>query len=271
MITGTVSQLITLTSFGNHDLNNAQLPATFYPANQAFQFCNIVDFRKLSNSSDTEATILAANPIEWYKYLKESGCNALRLAYNYSENQAVQDYRTAGLVGGGGTWLIEADYGDYSNYWGRRWSMNTQKTSDNRIWNVNYMRIAEEENSIYLEIDRQQTRTKLSKALTEIASFAFMNNEQQWGKIFEQAKDTLESATPEKGYAHRNLIPLPDYSLPDQQLLFSAVKSWVFGNQDSWNDLNNFDNEEDEQRYDELSAELYALINAAIMAVINNN
>src|SRR5699024_12294447 len=120
MITGTVSQLITLTSFGNHDLNNAQLPATFYPANQAFQFCNIVDFRKLSNSSDTEATILAANPIEWYKNLKESGCNALRLAYNNSENQAVKDNRKAGLAGVGGTGLIEADYGYFWNLWGKR-------------------------------------------------------------------------------------------------------------------------------------------------------
>src|SRR5699024_12863541 len=104
MITGTVSQLITLTSFGNHDLNNAQLPATFYPANQAFQFCNIVDFIKLSNYSDTEATILAANPIEWYKYLKESGCNALRLAYSNSDNQSVENYITAGLVAGGVPW-----------------------------------------------------------------------------------------------------------------------------------------------------------------------
>lgn len=111
-MTGTLAQIIALTAFGNDFLKNGTIPTDFNTANTTFQFCNKVDFRefkKLFFFLKPKETVIASTPTEWFQYLKSDGCKHLRLYFEYSKDQSfAKDQKLAGLVGGGGSWLIEA-------------------------------------------------------------------------------------------------------------------------------------------------------------------
>src|SRR4030095_2007332 len=271
-MTGILAQIITLTAYGNDYLKNGKIPNDFYPSNTAFQFCNKVDFIEFKKSilfSKLKESVVASNPTEWFKFLKDEGCKHLRLYFEYSKDQSfAKDHKLAGLVGGGGTWLIEAIYVNYSNYWANRWEVTNQNAPDRKIWTVSYGMTAKKQHTRNLQIDNQKAKDKLNQTLVKIADFAFKQNLQYWGEQFDKAKETLESLTPEKDYYHTDLIPLGNYSLTAKQILFSAGSAWVFGGMRSWNDLG-FDRKEDNETYDRLSEQLYSDVNEAIIAGTN--
>lgn len=60
--------------------------------------------------------IIANNPEDWASFLKNSGIKTLWLHYVSSQNPAFKYRYTAGFVGGGGSWLIEAIYENNSDY-----------------------------------------------------------------------------------------------------------------------------------------------------------
>jgi len=269
---GTLAQIIALTAYGNAYLNNGTIPTDFDSANTTFQFCANVDFReirKLFFFSKPKEHVIASSPTEWFKYLKVDGCKHLRLYFENSKDQSsTKDHRLAGFVGGGGTWLIEAIYGNYSNFWANRWGVKNQNAADRKIWAVSYRTTAKKQHTNDLQIDNQLIKDKLNQTLTEIAAFAYKHNLQHWGDLFDKAKATLDSSSPSESYYHKDLIPLDNYSLIAKQILFAAGHAWVFGGMGSWNDLG-FDNEDDNNIYDELSEQLYLLINMAIIAATN--
>lgn len=271
-MTGTLAQIIALTAFGNDYLKNGKVPIDFNSANTTFQFCNKVDFREFKKQfffSKPKENVVSINPTEWFSYLKTDGCKHLRLYFEYSKDQSfAKDHQLAGLVGGGGSWLIEAVYDNYSNYWANRWEVTDQNASDRKIWTVNYGMTLKKQHISNLQIDNQKIKEKLEQTLTEIANFAFKKNLENWGEQFDKAKLTLDSLTPEIGYYHTDLIPADKYSLIAKQILFSAGSAWVFGGMGSWNDLG-FDSNEDNEIYDRLSEQLYSNINEAIIAGTN--
>jgi len=271
-MTGILAQVIALTTYGNDYLINGKIPAKFDFENTTFQFCNKVDFREFKKpifSSELKEKVVAQNPTEWFKYLKDDGCKHLRLYFESSKDQSLaKDHKLAGMVGGGGVWLIETIYDNYSNYWRNRWEVTDKNAIDRKIWSVSYGMIAKKQYTSNLQIDNQSVREKLKQTLTEIADFAFKQNLQNWGELFEEAKATLDSASPEKNYYHKDLIPLENYSLTAKQILFSAGSAWVFGGMGSWNDLG-FEKKEDNDTYDRLSEQLYSKINEAIIAGTN--
>lgn len=272
-MTGTLAQIITLTAFGNDFLKNGKTPTDFNVANTTFQFCNRVDFsefRKQFFFSKAKRKVVAENPTNWFEYVKAGGCKRLRLYYEHSKDQSfAKDYKLAGLVGGGGTWFIEAVYDKYSNYWANRWEVTRQNASDNKIWTVNYGMIVEKQHTNNLQIGHETAKNSLRQTLTEIADFAFKHDLPRWGEQFDNAKLTLDSSSPEKNYYHKDLIPMDKYPLTAKQLLFSAGSSWVFGGMGSWNDLG-FDSKENNATYERLSEQLYANINDAIIAATNS-
>jgi hypothetical protein len=271
-MTGILAQVIALTTYGNDYLINGIVPAKFDIENTTFQFCNNVDFREFKQaifSSKLKEKVIAKNPTEWFKYLKAGGCKHLRLFFESSKDQSLaKDHQLAGMVGGGGVWLIETIYDNYSNYWRNQWEVTNQNAADNKIWNVNYGMIVKNQQTSNLQIDNQSVREKLRQTLTDIADFAFKQNLQYWGEQFDKAKATLDSSSPEKNYYHKDLIPLENYSLIAKQILFSAGSAWVFGGMGSWNDLG-FENKEDNDTYGRLSEQLYSNINEAIIAGTN--
>ncbi len=271
-MTGNLAQIITLTAYGNQFLKIGKIPSDFNFANTTFQFCNKVDFREFKKHffvSKPSEKIVAENPAKWFEYLKIEGCKYLRLYFEYSKDQSfAKDHKLAGLVGLGGTWLIEAIHDNYSNYWANRWEVTNQNATDNKIWTVNYGMTVAKQHTSNLQIDNEQIKNKLRQALTEIADFAFKQNLQDWGEQFTKAKAILDSFSPEENYYYKDLIPLDNYSLTAKQILFSAGSSWVFGGMGSWNDLW-FDSKEDNETYDRLSERLYSIINEAIIASTN--
>jgi hypothetical protein len=271
-MTGTLAQIIALTAFGNDFLKNGTIPTDFNSANTTFQFCNKVDFRefkKLFFFLKPKETVIANNPTEWFQYLKSDGCKHLRLYFEYSKAQSfAKDHKLAGLVGGGGSWLIEAVYDNHSNYWANRWEVTNQNALDNKIWTVNYGMTVKKQHISNLQIDNQKIKEKLRQTLSEIADFAFRQDLKSWGEQFDKAKLTLDSLTPENSYYHTDLIPVDKYSLIAKQIIFSAGSAWVFGGMGSWNDLG-FDSKEDNETYDRLSEQLYSNINEAIIAGTN--
>jgi len=271
-MTGTLAQIISLTAYGNDYLKNGKIPSDFDSANKTFQFCNRVDFREFKKQfsfSKQKESVVAKTPTEWYQYLKIDGCKHLRLYFEYSKDQSfAKDHKLAGLAGGGGSWLIEAIYDNYSNYWANRWEVTNQNAPDRKIWTVNYGMTVKKQHTSNLQIDNQKVKEKLRQTLTEISEFAFKQDLKDWGEQFDKAKATLDSLTPETGYYHTDLIPVDKYSLIAKQLIFSAGSAWVFGGMGSWNDLG-FDSKEENEIYDRLSEQLYSNINESIISGTN--
>ncbi|GEL09668.1 hypothetical protein SAMN05192550_1325 [Flavobacterium glycines] len=263
-MTGILAQTIATVSYGNEYLIKNKTNE-FYPQNSTFQHCNTVDFREIKKSlftKDKEITV-ANNPIEWFHFLSKNGCQKLSLYYQSEDND---DYRTSAFVGGGGNWYIECIYKNYSDFWISNWKHN--KEIKDKPWEATYGKSISKNATINRRYDVLETKNNLKNILEEIAEFAYKQTTENWGKIFESSKLTLESEKPEIDFYHTDLICWKNYELENRQLLMSASKALVFGGMGSWNDMW-FEKEETEKQYTELSRELYKVIMKGIESSIN--
>ncbi|RPD90706.1 hypothetical protein EGM88_15250 [Aureibaculum marinum] len=266
-MTGTLDQIIAITSFGNEYLKKGQL-TDFYPQNSTFQYCDFVDFREINKNNifnSKKEIIVSKNPIEWFDYLKSENCLKLRLYYQTVKED---DYKMAGFVGGGGNWFIETMYTNHSDLWISRW--NHDKNLAEKPWQVTYGKVIEKNSIINQQLDINEIREKLKTCLEKISEFANQHATENWGQIFDKAQETLDNKNPESGFYHNDLIILDNYDLQNRQLLMSASKAFVFGGMGSWNDMW-FDKKEVEEEYNRLSSELYDLIMKSITCAINKD
>ena len=271
---GNLSQQVALVSFGNEFLKTKIIDDNFYPNNSTFQYCNSVefmDFKKAFFSSKVKEVSVANNPIEWFKFLRNEGCKKLALNFQHSKDQSfAPDYKLAGFVGGGGSWLIEAIYNNYSNYWADKWEVTNKEAADRKIWGVKYGVIAKTKPITDMHYDLIETRNSLDAILLEIKELATRHNLDNWVNIFQKAHNTLESPIPNLEYYHDDLIITKNYPLAARQLLFAAGLAFVFGGMGSWNDLA-FEMGDESETYRSLSSKLYDEINKSIIASVNNN
>jgi len=270
---GELSQIISLTSYGNGFFNNEHLIENYFPNNTTFQFCNSVDFRdfkKRSFSSKFDETIFAKNPLEWFRNLKKQGCQKLRLYYEGSTNAASDpEYNTVGFVGGGGTWLIESIFDNHSSYWHKRWQVTNQNADDRKIWSVDYGRTLEKFPITNQQLDIVSITSQLKDILIQLVEFCHQQNLKGWAETFGKALHIFSSQEPNKDYYHYDLIALKNYPVSSQQLLFAVGKSWVFGGMGWWNDMS-FENEAINESYLKLSQQLYETLVKGIVAVTNS-
>lgn len=271
-MTGSLAQIVTLTTFGNNFLYNGKTEENFIE-NLSFKFCNKIDFRIFEEplfSKEQKETIVASDPNEWFQYLKKSGCKKLRLFFKNSADQSfAKDYKAAGLVGGGGTWFIEAIYDHYSNVWENRWEVTQEDDPNQNIWAVNYGQTYSKLPTLDLQIPLQKCKEELEEALSQIEVFAFGQNLEYWGKEFTEARKALEDGNPENLYYNTQLIPYDNFSLAAKQIICAAGIAWVFGAMGSWNDLG-FNAKEDNEKYESLTETLYARVNEAIISATNS-
>ena len=269
---GTLAQLLSIISYGNRFLNNQNLPEAYYPENVAFKFCNQVNFFYLDTQSDGTSmeTEVAASPSGWFDLLRQHGCTKIKAYYHPSRgnDMGTPDHKLAGFVGGGGTWLIEAIYPAYSEFWSGRWTVTKRNDPDKNIWSVNYGRTVAQSATIDFCPDVVATRLGLAQTLNEIAAFASRHQLQNWETIFRRAISLLDSASPAEGW-YEQLIDNESYELPALQLIHAAISADVFGGMGSWNDLG-FNTAEENKIYDDLSAQLYDWVNRALVSCINS-
>jgi hypothetical protein len=272
-MTGTLAQLIALVAYGNKCIADPGTHPAFVQHHSTFQFCGKVFFtaeKKKHFFSVGKRTTVAENPQEWFRYLGLDGCQALRLYYEPSDRSSgAADHKIAGMIGGGGTWLIEAMYPKYSDFWYGEWIVSREHAADNRIWSVEYRCIEQEIDSRNLQFSIGMQREVLSKVLSEIEAFAKEIDLENFSQVFQKANAALGSAHPNQDYYHSDLLPENAYGLAEQQLLFAASHAWVFGGMGSWNDMG-FEDKQIQLRYETLSSALYTAINDAIIAVVNS-
>ena len=275
-MTGIIAQLIALASYGNEFLTTGKIASDYYPANSTFTYCNKADFRIIKKrflSSERKECILAGNPLAWFQWLKTDGCKRLRLSYKgANDNVIARDYKLAGFVGGGGTWLMEAVYTKHRDCWDSHWEVTRQNADARKIWSVNYRRIMVKQPLYDASVDIRIAAENLEEALTKISSFARkqeLNYGPDWAGIFEQARQIMRNQMLQSDYFHQDLIVKKNYSLLAQKTIFSAASAWVFGGMGSWNDIG-FESEKDQNQYEELSAQLYKAIIEATITVINS-
>jgi len=272
-MTGTLAQLISLTSYGNAFLQAGEIADDFYPRHSTFQFCNKVDFKNFKKrifSSSPQEVPVANDPNEWFRFLKKNGCKKIRLYYQPSgEKGLAQDHQLAGMVGGGGTWMIETIYGRYSHYWFNKWEVTNQDDPDRKIWSVSYAMIDKDQPVTDVQADIREIYSQLEQSLVSITDFAGVQQLPGWADVFKKARAILNSTDPAGSYYHHDLLLEKHYTLIARQLLFAAGAAWVFGGMGSWNDLG-FNTAEDNKKYDDVSASLYTAINQSVLAVANS-
>jgi hypothetical protein len=266
-MTGVLAQLVSLTSYGNYCLASGQFPLYYYPQHSTFQFCNTVDFLQLK---DGKETVLCPNPNSWFGYLKVSNCRKVRLYYQpVGAREGAMEHQLAGMIGGGGVWLVETIYDGYSNYWSSRWQVTHKDDENKKIWAVDYALIHVNQPTTNLQYDLTETAANLIAALKAIADFARQRTLSNWADIFERALARLTGVEPAGDYYHQDLVVRENYSLQARQLIFGAASAWVFGGMGSWNDLG-FNTPEEEKQYADLSSRLYETVNRSIVAATNS-
>ncbi|MET4081730.1 hypothetical protein ABIB40_001679 [Pedobacter sp. UYP30] len=272
-MTGIVLQFISLVTYANDYLANDRLPDSFYPEHIAFRFCDSVifkDFRKNSPKAVADGKLVATDPKQWFLHLKQRGCKKLRLYFQYSNREgSPPDYKTAGMVGGGGFWRIEAQYENRYDSWASRWEVTQKDDPQRNIWSVTYGLLHSETAPTELPCNLDVIKKVSLERFSAIKTFAKEQKLDSWHNIFEDAYAMLNSTEPAKSGFNMEMIPSENYSLIAKQLLFAADKAWVFGGMGSWNDLN-FEKEADQELYEELSYQLYDNLCVNVLSAVNS-
>ncbi|HEY2581656.1 MAG TPA: hypothetical protein VGI43_07615 [Mucilaginibacter sp.] len=265
-MTSAVVQLISLVSFGNEFLKEGILSKDFY-TDKNFQDDNIkfIDFEKSIVTRLVREVIIAGDPDKWFAFLKKDGCKSLKILFQYSSDNPNRDYALSSFVGGGGMWLIEAVYENYSNYWTSKWEVISKKP-DPTIWSVKYGAVAKKQPKSSPDLNLIEAKKELLEILDSISNFAYKYTFPYWGNAFKKASSNLNNPNPTISI---NRIIEKNYSSVAKQILFSVEAAWVFGGMASWNDWS-FDDKEVNKQYNELTKKLYDVIVRSIVASINS-
>lgn len=267
----TLSQKLSLISYGNEYINTGKLVPD-YNQHDVFKYCKKLGFKTYKESFFSKEKVVAAgtNPEEWFSFLKQDDCRELKLFYQHTKDQSqFKDYKTAGLVGGGGTWLIEAVYKKYSDFWYAHWNYQQHEDPEQQGWLIEYEAVARKKPTINLQFLLHPVREELKAALQQTEDFARQENLGNWADCFGKALTELDSENPGAGFYYPDLLVNKNYDITAKQLIFGAAQSWVFGGMGSWNDLG-FDSAEKNNLYEELSEKLFEKVTKAIIAGTNS-
>lgn len=261
---GTLSQLVTLTSAANGVLVRRLDPSSFYPQHADFKFCNAVRFVDIKRGmlGKPREIVRHNDPNAWLQSLQPSNSVRVWLTYATRGDSDAPDHQLAAFVGGGGDWQLVVATDNVREHWMSRWEVAEQSASDNRIWGVTYGCVRQvSEPSQPPQPDLRAASTRLSTALIVANEFALKHDLQSWADQFQRAADCFTSKGVFPDYV--DFVCLESYPESAQRLFAAAYNGWVFGGMGSWNDLY-FDPSTENERYNELSAELYSAINDAI-------
>jgi len=269
-VNGEIAQRVALVCHGNAFFRGNTIP-DFFPSNSTCQFCDgitFVEFKKVFYVDVREQEI-ASNPNRWFAVLRERDVYGLRLSQTPRNDPKFSDRMSAGFVGGGGVWTIEAiKRNGSSEFWHSRWEVWDQKAPDRRIWRVAYGQVAEAKTSNPNTKPLSELKVNLQKALQEIHNFSQKQNCDGFTKCFANALGSLMASKPLHGY-HKDFSPDGILSPDAIALLDSCQTAWVFGGMGSWNDMG-FEREVGRE-YDRVSENLFSLLTQVIPAAANDS
>ena len=270
-MTGEVYQILTLIAYGNANLQCDYNIKDIININNAFKFCNSVSFVKVKKNvfGKRKEIEIARTPEEWFSYLKSKSCRVIRMKYFENTNENLPTHIASAFVGGGGHWIINCCFDEYSELWNCKWSLTQRDDPQNRIWTVAYTNLGESSKVDYNNfINLDNSILKLKEVLYQIEIFARTNDAVNFADIFQKSLQMLDNADNFETYFN-DIIPNGFYPANSKRLLFSAGNAWVFGGMGSWNDMY-FEKEETQKEYDILSSQLYKVINQSIEDAINS-
>jgi hypothetical protein len=265
-----MAQAAALTIFGN-DVLRGYPRDDFWPASTVFRFCKDVRFQTLHGDPDAPGErLFAVSPTQWMSRLADAGTVGLLIHHVAGDDPQISDRLSVGLVGGGRRWLIETRQRHQSDIWEARWDVGTRDDPDRKIWNVAYYRVGSSVAHMPLQVrSLPLLQRDLRITLSGIEAFASRNQLTGFAKNFRDAIDILASEEPLSGVHHSDLAPTAGTSLEAKQLLGAVQAAWVFGGMGSWNDLG-FKGQ-DQHDYEQLSDELFSLLNQATCSAVNSS
>lgn len=265
-MTGSVSNFLSLVSFGNKFLNTLTTSENSYDnIFRNIDQIKFIDFKK-SAANTFDEVIIADSPYKWFEFLKQTGCKTLKLHFQSSNDYPDEDYKLSGFANAGGTWLIEAVFDNHSNYWTDKWAVISQK-DEPTIWSIKYGIVSKNQPLDSQSYDLIEAKNRLTNILEKIADFAYQYTYPFWVDTFKKSILALNSDNPSIAIMK---IVTKKYSLSSLQLLSSVEIAWVFGGMGSWNDWW-FDSEKVNKVYNELTAVLYMSVINAIVTGINSS
>ncbi|HEY7610598.1 MAG TPA: hypothetical protein VIF14_15305 [Alphaproteobacteria bacterium] len=266
---GPIAQSVALVCHGNAFLAGTRAP--FFPANSTCRYCDRVEFVALAPApnGEMEAAPVASTPGAWFAHLAASGVTGLLLAHAPRGRPLVADRMSAGFVGGGEVWAIEALHaGGRCEVWHDRWEVWNRTAPERRIWRVTYGRVESAAAPAALHEEIAPVRDELRAALGDIHDFARRNQCGGFTDCFARALAVLGGTQGAKRGFHQDLAPV-GFLGPDALAVLDACQhASVFGGMGSWNDMA-FAGAESEA-YDRVSERLFRAINRAIAAAANS-
>ena len=276
-MTGELIKAITLTTYGTAFLKDDYNISGLTLEHPSFIFTNKVEFQHLKKYLIFKPKwhIYADSPVMWLTKLKEAGCKEIRLVF-LPDNQrslngeTIPDHKLAGFVGGGGYRFIETVFPNHSDFWQSREKVTDRDAPDSKIWKVTYRRILTGKQTLKKEIyDIDSLKKKLKSKLISISAFAKGEKLTFWSEWFDKAINLIDASIPFVNDRDRLIIPTDKMDLNSIQLFASAKSAWCFGGMGSWNDIG-FNDNNTQNTYDKLTAELYDIVNESYLAVANS-
>jgi hypothetical protein len=207
------------------------------------------------------------NPNSWFEKLQQTGVTQLRARYISTDNE-ISDRMTAGFIGGGGRWLIEAVKSNTSDFWEASWEVGNQDDPERNIWHVKYGRILRNTyrpESPLLPVN--QAKDQLLESLCQIREFAYKRGFGNFGECFNRGINAL-TEPPFSSDKEYKIFP-DGYAPPEyHQLLNACQRAWVFGGMGSWNDIG-FDEKSIQKEYEALSDRLFNIMNLSLVVASN--
>lgn len=263
---GTLSQLVALCSAANGVITDRFDPQSFYPGHADFKFCNSVRFVDVRRGVFRKAREVErhGDPNDWLFSLKQIGARKVWLTYAATGSSDMLDHQLAAFVGGGGHWQLVVALERKAEFWMSRWDVTNQHAKDHRIWSVTYGCIGKTKHNVNVpESDLTAATIRLRGALDAVEQFAIRHDLPSWAEGFQRAIECFDLTKPLAFPDYVQFVCLESYPLAAQRLFAAAYNGWVFGGMGSWNDLY-FEPPSENDRYNDLTAELYSAINDSI-------
>jgi len=193
------------------------------------------------------ASQVANHPEGWLEYLRASRARAIA------------------LQGGG---VIRVAGAGAERVWHQTMDVVKPKPENGRLWAVRYREFEAKNVGTPPQITVETASASLLEAVQGCESLARDAGELGWAKFFGNAVRALnlvDNVTPQEC----QLLPTRGFSAAAHRLLRACELSWAFGGMGSWNDLD-LDDSTQAYRYDKLTPQLKAALDAGILAAVNS-